>query len=68
MTVASKIKQTLASIRGAQALIKQYAAYHPDENVKEDFLQSGNQIEQIIQDLEQRVKEIEFEEPQFKGY
>lgn len=68
MTVASQIKQTLAALKGAEALIDQYANYHPDPNAKNDFMTCKNQLEEIVQDLEQRVREIEFEEPQFKGF
>lgn len=68
MTVASKLKQTLATLKGAEALIGQYASYHPDPQVKSDFHQCKNQLQEIVQGLETRVKEIEFEEPQFKGF
>ncbi|EGL82213.1 protein of unknown function DUF1657 [Caldalkalibacillus thermarum TA2.A1] len=68
MTVASKLKQTIASLKGAQATMETYATHHPDQRVKETFKICGQQVEQIIAQLDQRLKEMEFEEPQYRGF
>jgi hypothetical protein len=68
MTVASQIKQTLASLKGAEATIKTYAYHHPDPVTKGEFKTCEQKINTIIGDLEKRIQEIEYEEPQFKGY
>ncbi|GAA0359917.1 DUF1657 domain-containing protein [Bacillus horti] len=68
MTVASKVKQAFASLKTAQSQIEQYSWYHPDEQAKEHFQTSKHDLQSIIEDMEQRIKEIEFEEPQFKGF
>jgi hypothetical protein len=68
MTVASQIKQTLASLKGAEATIKTYAAHHPDPDTKKEFKTCEQKIKTMIGNLEYRIQQIEFEEPQFKGY
>lgn len=68
MTVASQLKQTIASLQGAAASISTYAEHHPDEEVKELFRSCQREIESILQELNQRLGQIEYEEPQFKGY
>jgi hypothetical protein len=68
MTVASQIKQTLASLKGAESTIKTYAAHHPDPVSKEEFKTCEQKIKIIIGDIERRIQQIEYEEPQFKGY
>lgn len=68
MTVASKLKQTLASLKGASATMERFATHHPDEQTKQVFMESQQLTDQMIQDLERRIREVEFEEPQFKGY
>ncbi|MDQ0337591.1 hypothetical protein J2S00_000361 [Caldalkalibacillus uzonensis] len=68
MTVASKLKQTIASLKGAAATMETYAAHHPDQQVKETFKTCRQQAEQIIAELDQRLQEMEFEEPQYKGF
>jgi hypothetical protein len=68
MTVATQIKQTLASLKGASSTIETYAIHHPDTQTKEEFFQSKQQMDKIIEELELRIQQIEFEEPQFKGY
>jgi hypothetical protein len=67
MTVASQIKQTLASLKGAEATIKTYAIHHPDQVTKGEFLSCEQKMKSIISDLEKRIQQIEYEEPQFKG-
>lgn len=68
MTVASQLKQTIASLEGAAASIAAYAQHHPDEKVKELFLSCQSEIEAILQELNRRLGQIEFEEPQYRGF
>lgn len=68
MTVASQIKQTLAALKGAAATIEKYGSYHPDESVKTEFRRADRQLSRMIDDLEKRLSQVEFEEPQFKGF
>jgi len=68
MTVASRVKTTVASLKSAEATIKNYALYHPDPNVKEVFNNCHRRMKVMSDEMEKRLKEIELEEPQFKGF
>lgn len=68
MTVASQLKQTLAALKGAEATISTFAIHHPDEETQQNFSQAQIRLNNVIQDLEKRIQQVEFEEPQFKGY
>jgi hypothetical protein len=68
MTVASQLKQTLSTLNGARATIEKFAAYHPDPHTKLQFVKAAKEIKIIIEDLETRIGQVEFEEPQFKGF
>ncbi|GAB6087727.1 DUF1657 domain-containing protein [Alkaliphilus crotonatoxidans] len=68
MTVASQVKQTYASLKGACATIKMYGEYHPDPEIKALFSDCHEKLERITRQVEKRVGQIEREEPQFKGF
>lgn len=68
MTVGTQLKQTLAALKGAESTLSKYSAHHPDPQVKHDFKQAQDELGKMIADLEKRVGQIEFEEPQFKGF
>lgn len=68
MTVSSKVKQTLASLKGAQGTLRIYSLQTQDKNAKATYEESLEITDKIIKDLEERLKTLEFEEPQYKGY
>lgn len=68
MTVSAQVKQTLASLKGVQGTLRIYAAQSKDEETKKVFGWAADTAEQINKDLEDRIKVLEFEEPQYKGY
>ena len=67
MTTASKVKQTLAQIRGAQSTLKLYSAASRDEEAKTAFIDAASVTGEVIADLEDRLRTIESQEPQYKG-
>ena len=67
MTVASQVKQTLATLKGVQGNLRIYAAQSQNEEAMAAYNEALEVTEGIINDLEQRVKQLEFEEPQYKG-
>ncbi|NLX86835.1 MAG: DUF1657 domain-containing protein [Clostridiales bacterium] len=67
MTVASKVKQTLAQLRGAQSTLKLYSAASRDEEAKAAFIDAASVTGEVIADLEDRLRTIESQEPQYKG-
>ncbi|GAX89175.1 DUF1657 domain-containing protein [Effusibacillus lacus] len=68
MTVASQVKQTLASLKSAQANLETFALNTQNKNAKQTYTQAAQSTQSIINTLEKRVNEIEKEEPQYKGF
>ncbi|MEW6622931.1 MAG: DUF1657 domain-containing protein [Bacillota bacterium] len=68
MTVSAKVKQTLASLKGVQATLNLYATQTNNDEIKTKFMEAVSATNDIIKDLEDRVKVLEFQEPQYKGY
>lgn len=67
MTVGSQVKQTLANLKGIESTLRIYSVQSSN---KEDILvykQALQTAEEVILDIENRVKILEFEEPQYKG-
>jgi restriction endonuclease S subunit len=68
MTIASQVKQSLASLKGAEAELSNFALTTPDENEQKTFQEAVDTTEKVIKDLKQRVGELEKEEFQYKGF
>ncbi|OPJ65605.1 DUF1657 domain-containing protein [Clostridium chromiireducens] len=67
MTAISKVKQTLATLKGAEATLRMYSLQERDKEAKDAFNTAFEEISKIKTDLEKRVGTMEFEEPQYKG-
>jgi hypothetical protein len=67
MTVASQVKQTLASLKSAQASFETFALETQNQQAKQLYQNAATQTQTILQSLEQRVQDIETEEPQYKN-
>jgi hypothetical protein len=67
MTVASNVKQTLASLKGIESTLKIYSVQSRKEEEKKIYKRELQTVESVIKDLEDRLKVLEFEEPQYKG-
>jgi len=67
MTVGSKVKQTLATLNWIQGTLRIYADTSENVEEKNTFERSLKVTQQVIADLQFRVKALEFEEPQYKG-
>lgn len=68
MTVASQVKQTLASLKSMHASFQSLALTSIDEDAKRTFHEVMLTTEEIIADVKARVGELEYEEPQYKGF
>lgn len=66
MTIASDVSQCLAAIRSIEAQLSSLALTSMDEEAKRLFHESMLDISTIKNDLENRKKVIELEEPQYK--
>lgn len=67
MTVGSKVKSTLATLKGTQGTLRIYSIQEQNEEAKGVYKEALEVTEKIIMDLEDRIKTLEFEEPQYKG-
>ena len=67
MTVGSKVKQTLAVLKGSEATLRLYSLQERDKKAKAIYTEAFEEISKIKVNLEKRVGSIEFQEPQYKG-
>jgi hypothetical protein len=67
MTVSSKVKQTLASLKGSEATLRLYSLQERDKKARAIYSEAFEEISKIKTSLEKRVGSIEFQEPQYKG-
>ena len=67
MTVGSKMKQTIAGLKGAQATLETFALDTENQNAKQLYQQLATQTQTIVEQLTPRMQEIEQEEPQYKN-
>lgn len=67
MTTISKVKQTLATLKGAEATLKMYSLQERDKKSRAIYNETSEEINKIKTDLEKRIGSMEFEEPQYKG-
>ncbi|WP_424767813.1 DUF1657 domain-containing protein [Paenibacillus sp. sgz302251] len=68
MTVASQVKTCVASLKGAQASLEQFALETENQDAKSLFTSAAQQTQQILDQVESRVQELENQEPQYKGF
>ncbi|MFO2548408.1 DUF1657 domain-containing protein [Alicyclobacillus cycloheptanicus] len=68
MTVSSQVKQTLAGLKSAQASFEQFALQTQNKQAKQLYTDAATQTKTIVDSLEQRVTQLEKEEPQYKGF
>lgn len=67
MTAISKVKETLATLKGAEATLEMYSLQERDKDAKRIYNEASKEIHKIKTDLEKRIGFMEFEEPQYKG-
>ena len=67
MTAISKVKQTLATLKGAESTLRMYYVQEQNKESKEIYRESIKEINKINMELEKRIGAMEFEEPQYKG-
>lgn len=67
MTVASQVKQTLASLKGARGTLRVYSTQTRDDETRSEFIDALEETNLIIEDLEKRLQTLELKEPQYKG-
>lgn len=68
MTVSSQIKQTLSSLKSAQASLESFALETQNQQAKQLFTNAAQQTKNIVDTLEPRIQEIESQEPPYNGF
>lgn len=67
MTAISKVKQTLATLKGAESTLEMYSLQEQNQESKKIYSEAAKEINTIKRNLEKRIGFMEFEEPQYKG-
>ncbi|AEH48897.1 DUF1657 domain-containing protein [Parageobacillus thermoglucosidasius] len=67
MTVASQVKQSLASLKSIHAGLQELALISQDEKAQRAFHEAMMMTEEIIADIKKRIGKLEWEEPQYHG-
>jgi hypothetical protein len=68
MTVSAQVKQTLASLKGAQADFETFALATQNQQAKQLYTQAAQQTQTLVNMIQPRVQQMENEEPQYKGF
>jgi len=68
MTTYSRVKQTLVSLKSAKATLERYSIISQDETARKSFQRNAEKLQPVIERLQKRIKHMELEEPQYKGY
>lgn len=68
MTIASDVKQCLASLKGIEATLSSLAIRSQDNESQRNFHETMLMIAEIKEDIQKRVGELEREEFQYKGF
>lgn len=68
MTVASQVKQSLASLKSIHAGLQGFALQSSHDDAKRIFHEAMLETEAMIDDVKGRLGVLEREEPQYKGF
>jgi hypothetical protein len=68
MTIASNVKQSLASLKGVEADLSRLALLTEDHESKRSIHETMMIVHEVVMDLKKRVGELEREELQYKGF
>jgi hypothetical protein len=67
VTIATQLKQTLASLKSAQASLEGFALQTDNQEAKHMYEQCAQQAQTLVDSLNTRVEEIQQEEPQYRS-
>lgn len=67
MTVAAKMKQTIAGLKSAQASLETFALETENQQAKTLYQQMATQTQTVIDGLTPRMQQVEEEEPQYRN-
>lgn len=68
MTVSSQVKQTLASLKSAQASLEGFALNTQNKQAKQMYSKAAQSTQSVVDTILSRVNDLEQEEPTYKGF
>ncbi|AJH77457.1 MULTISPECIES: DUF1657 domain-containing protein [Bacillaceae] len=68
MTIASEVKQCMASLKGVEASLSSLALRTQDDESKRTLHETMMIVHEVVEDIKNRVGELEREETQYKGF
>jgi hypothetical protein len=68
MTVATEVKQCLASLKGAEASLSNLAIRTQSPESQQILHETMMIVHEVVVDVQKRVTELEREELQYKGF
>ncbi|MGE5416242.1 MAG: DUF1657 domain-containing protein [Acidobacteriota bacterium] len=68
MTIAAQVKQTTASLRGAQATLEMMASLEKNPDTSRILHHNAERINEVALLMENRIRALEYEEPSYKGF
>lgn len=68
MTIASEVKQCVASLKGVEAGLSSLALRTQDDEEKRILHETMMVVNEVMKDVHKRVGKLEREEPQYKGF
>ncbi|MFJ7748175.1 DUF1657 domain-containing protein [Peribacillus sp. NPDC097295] len=68
MTIASDVKQCAASLKGLEAGLSNLALRTQDDESKRILHETMMKVSEVTKDIQERVGELEREEPQYRGF
>ncbi|MFO7262952.1 MAG: hypothetical protein A6D91_05330 [Bacillaceae bacterium G1] len=68
MTVGTQVKKTAVLLKGIEATVRTFAETERHPEAKAVWERQLPRLEAVIRQVEERVKTLEFEEPQYRGY
>ncbi|MBP2031984.1 hypothetical protein J2Z42_000649 [Clostridium algifaecis] len=66
MTVGSRVNQTLANLKGIESTLKIYSLQSKNNEEIKAYKEAFKTTEIVTKNIQDRLKTIEFEEPQYK--
>ncbi|EDK33636.1 DUF1657 domain-containing protein [Clostridium kluyveri] len=67
MTVGSRVKNTLVTLRSIESTLRIYSLQEQNKKAKAAYKKALEEVDGVTQNLDKRLKFLEYEEPQYKG-
>ncbi|HEX6989829.1 MAG TPA: DUF1657 domain-containing protein [Bacillota bacterium] len=68
MTVGTRVKTALSNLKSVQADFESFALETQDQDAKQLWDDAAQQTRRVLERVEQRVRQMEEEEPAYRGY